>query len=333
MAKMIVSDEDFIKSWEELKSPYALAKRYDINVRQVFKRRRKIEERYKISLEVIPMAEKYINPGLEKIKLNKILTQTRHNVRRGVELEKGRVIVFSDAHFFPDEETTAYLALLECIKEFKPDVIICNGDAFDGSRLSRFPRINWTETPTVKQELDAVKHYLGEIESVSKHKSNLIWTLGNHDSRFETMLSNSAGHNYEGIEGFSLKDHFPLWQPCWSFWVNDNTVIKHRWKGGKYAGSNNTTFSGKNIVTGHTHQLKVEPFTDYNGTRYGVQTGTLAYPKGDQFIDYTEDNPVDWRSGFVLLTYHKNQLLMPEIIQVWDEEENEVEFRGKVHQV
>jgi hypothetical protein len=107
-------------------------------------------------------------------------------------------------------------------------------------------------------------------------------------------------------------------------------VIKHRWKGGRYAGSNNTTFAGTNIITGHTHQLKVEPFTDYNGTRYGVQTGCLANPMGDQFVDYTEDNPKDWRSGFAVLTFVDGKLLPPELIQVWDEDKGEVTFRGKI---
>jgi hypothetical protein len=49
-----------------------------------------------------------------------------------MDMEKGRVIVFSDAHFWPDDYTTAYKALLEVIKEFKPKVVIANGDVFAG---------------------------------------------------------------------------------------------------------------------------------------------------------------------------------------------------------
>jgi hypothetical protein len=90
---------------------------------------------------------------------------------------------------------------------------------------------------------------------------------------------------------------------------------------------------GANVITGHTHVLAVQPITGYQKTFYGVQTGTLANPHGNQFVDYTEDNPLDWRSGFVMLTFKRGKLLMPEIIQVFDENEGTVEFRGKVHSV
>ena len=59
----------------------------------------------------------------------------------------------------------------------------------------------------------------------------------------------------------------------------------------------------------------------------------LFRSKGNQFVDYTEDNPVDWRSGFVILTYHNGKLLLPEIVQTLDEQEGTYQFRGKVHYV
>ena len=330
------SDEQFIELWNQLKSGSKVAKALEMDVRGVMARRRRIEKTYKILLAVD--SKKYHpNLQIEQIKqqLSRRLEETRHNVRRGIQMESGRAIIFSDAHFYPDTETTAYQALLEAIKEFQPEVIICNGDAFDGTSISRHARINWSDAPTVMEELDAVKHYLGEIEGASKFKSNLIWTLGNHDARFETYLSNNVPQ-YGGITGFSLSDHFPTWKPCWSYFVNNDCQIKHKWKGGKFGGANNTLHGGIHIATGHTHVLSVDAYTDHspifqNGTRYGIQTGTLANPKGNQFIDYCEDNPVNWRSGFVLMTWHKSQLLMPEMFQVWDEEEGTVQFRGKVY--
>jgi len=77
----------------------------------------------------------------------------------------------------------------------------------------------------------------------------------------------------------------------------------------------NTLKSGRSIVTGHLHQLKVTPWTDYNGRRYGVDTGTLAEPGGDQFA-YCEENPVNWCSGFCVLTFKNGMLLPPELCEV-----------------
>jgi hypothetical protein len=119
-----------------------------------------------------------------------------------------------------------------------------------------------------------------------------------------------------------------MWKPCWSTWINDDVVVKHRFKGGMHAPQNNTLWSGRTMVTGHLHSAKVQPITDYNGTRYGVDTGCLAETFGEQFRDYTEDNPRNWRSGFCVLTFKGGKLLQPELVLAWDE--RHVEFRGEV---
>ena len=330
MPKSTCSEAEFIKLFKELGSPQAVANFLGTGVRTVYRRRSELA-RKGIFLETTNASGytvKYDKASIE-IKVKERLEATRHSVRRGITMEKGRVLVFSDAHFYPDDETTAFRALLECIKEFKPEVIVCNGDAFDGASISRHPRIGWDSKPSVKEELEAVDYHMNEIEKASTFKSNLIWTLGNHDARFETFLAANSPQ-FEGVKGFCLKDHFPHWQPCWSYWINDETVIKHKWKGSFGAGRANALNSGKHFVTGHTHVLAVQPITDYNGTRYGVQTGMLANPDGDQFSDYTEDNPKDWRSGFAMLTFDRGQMLMPELVQVWDEQKGEVQFRGKI---
>jgi hypothetical protein len=113
--------------------------------------------------------------------------------------------------------------------------------------------------------------------------------------------------------------------------VNDNVVIKHRIRGGLHAAHNNTLNAGTTTVTGHLHSLKVTPFSDYGGTRWGVDTGTMADPYGPQTADYTELGPVNWRSGFIVLTFSGGELLWPEIVHV--REEGKVEFRGKVIEV
>jgi hypothetical protein len=50
-------------------------------------------------------------------------------------------------------------------------------------------------------------------------------------------------------------------------------------------------------------------------SRFGVDTGTLAEPSGPQFT-YTEAGPVNWASGFVVLTYREGRLLEPELCVV-----------------
>lgn len=226
--------------------------------------------------------------------------------------------------------TTAMRAFVRFCKDLQPKLAILNGDVMDLPQISRHPPIGWENHPTVADEIETAKEQLHKIELATPKSCKLIWTLGNHDARFETRLATVAPE-YARMNGFHLKDHFPAWQACWSTFINDDVVVKHRFKGGMGATRANALNAGKSMVTGHLHSSKVTPLTDYTGTRYGVDTGCLANPAHPAFTDYTEDSPLDWRSGFAVMTFHKGKLLMPELVQVWDD--NNVQFRGKVIKV
>lgn len=312
------TDKEFLDAWNELKSPSLVADRLNLNLRSVFFRRRRIEQKLKISLKTDHKHAAHFTH----------FDHIVHPERQLITIKDGVVIVFSDAHYWPGISTTAHRALVKFIRKLKPVAIINNGDCFDGASISRHARIGWQQRPSVAQELKACQDHLAEIEKQAGI-AKLIWPLGNHDARFETKLAAHAGE-FEGVEGFGFKSHFPKWQTCWSVWINNDVVIKHRFKGGVHATHNNTMWSGKTMVTGHLHSLKVTPFDDYNGTRWGVDTGTLAEPSGPQFSDYLEDNPTNWRSGFVVLTFKNGQMLWPEIVRVVKEG---VDFRGELFNI
>lgn len=250
--------------------------------------------------------------------------------RLQLEVTDGVVLVGSDAHYWPGAASTAHHGFLWACSQLAPAAVILNGDVFDGARISRFDPIGWESKPRVFEELQACQERLAEIASAAGPSARLLWTRGNHDARFESFLAKRVGE-FEYIDGMHLKDHFPAWQPAMSVWVNGNTVIKHRFKGGTHAAYNNTLHSGLSVVTGHLHRLVATPFADYRGLRWSVETGTLADPYGPQFLEYTEDNPVNWQSGFAVLTYKDNQLLPPELAYVVGP--GRVAFRGEIHNV
>lgn len=312
-----VSEAEFIELWRTMKSAAKIARHLQSSEAAIHKRRRSVEQRNGIQLTANDVrASKYEH--LQTAHLSK----SRHHLG----IENGTVLVFSDAHFWPGIRTTAYRGLLWAIDVLKPKAIINNGDAFDGAAISRHPRIGWDSKPSVIDELKACEMALGEIEDLAG-RAKLIWALGNHDARFENRLAANAPE-FQGVRGFSLKDHFERWTPCWSCWPTEDVVVKHRYKGGIHATHQNTVSGGKSIVTGHLHSLKVTPWSDYNGTRYGVDTGTLADPAGPQFEDYLESNPTNWRSGFAVLTFHNGKLLWPEVAHKFDDDV--IEFRGQL---
>lgn len=294
--------------------PTKAAKQTGLTLRNINYRRKRIENRlgFKISTP----------DGESKT------TQSVYPGRLETSLKDGIVLIGGDAHYWPGHPSTGHRAFVKFIKRLKPKIVVVNGDVFDGASVSRHPSVNWDQNPSVVDELETCQARMHEI-SKAAGKASLYWTLGNHDARFEARLVQTAPE-YAGVRGTSLKDHFSgRWTPCWSVWIND-VVVKHRYRSGDHATWNNTLRSGKSIVTNHLHSARVTPFTDYGGTRYGVDTGTLAETSGKQFA-YGEDNPTNHRSGFAVLTFRNGRLMYPELVLVIDR--TSVEFRGEIIKV
>jgi hypothetical protein len=295
-----VSDEQFIDTWKRLKSPRAVASALGIAERNAYTRRRAVEAKYGITLAAF-------GPNL-------FIPDNKRRLEMGVE--NGTAIVFSDAHYWPEDPSAGHTALVTLCKDLRPKLVVANGDVLDGARISRHDPLGWQSTPTLRDELDVCAERLSEIEVAAKGAKR-IWTMGNHDARLDTYLVKNAPA-LEGVAGSRLSDHFPKWQPGMSLHLNGgSTVIKHRWHNGIHATYNNTMKAGVNIVTGHLHRLQVSAWGDYNGRRYGVDTGTLADPQGDQFA-YLEDNPTPWAQGFAVLTFEHGRLLPPELCEIVD---------------
>jgi predicted phosphodiesterase len=313
-----VPEDEFIALWDKYGSASKIAKILDIGVRSVYSRRKEIERRTgKTLISTDPRFGNFT------------ITYPGNGVRAKAEIDNGVIMVASDCHYYPGIISTAHKAFVHLAKELSPKLLVMNGDVFDGASASRYDPIGWQQTPTVKQELEACHDRLSEIEEASK-SAILHWTWGNHDMRFNTRLASQVGAAFEGVKGFNLSDHFPRWKFSTSLMVNEHTMIKHRWHNGIHAVYNNTMKSGTSIVTGHLHSLKVTPWTDYNGSRYGVDTGTLANID-DPGFDYAEDNPKNWRSGFAVLTFWEGKLMPPELCEVISE--GLVYFRGQVIQI
>jgi len=318
MRKPSCTEQEFIALWNKHGSVKELSDILGISERNINSRRRKIEEKHGIALA-----------GVAKNSPDFKVTYAYNNVRTNVQLENGIIVIGSDCHYWPDIISTAHRAFVKIIKDLKPRMVVMNGDVFDGASISRHPVSGWGSTPSVKQELEACQDRLGEVEKAAKGAA-LHWTWGNHDMRFNARLAAQVGDTWRGVEGMNLTDHFPRWKFSTSIMVNEDTMIKHRYHNGIHAVYNNALKSGISIVTGHLHSLKVTPFSDYRGDRYGVDTGSLADINGNQF-EYSEDNPKNHRSGFAVLTFVDGELLPPELCQVWDDDH--VVFRGQLIKV
>ena len=302
------TDAEFIAAWEAgRRSPSVVAQILGLKTRGVLRRRASLAKKG-IILNTVDIQDRGINFGWMDL-------GRAYRRQNDFNIDTGSIIVFSDAHWWPNQPmSAAHSALLTLITAIKPQALIANGDVFDGARVSRHAPLGWVDLPTVKQELDICEEFLHEIQMTSKVKGcSFFWNIGNHDQRFDRMLVQNAAE-YEGVVS-RLEDRFSTWNFAWSVNVNDHTMIKHRYHNGIHAGYNNAVKSGRSIVTGHLHRLLVTPWADYNGRRWGVDTGTLSDPLAPQF-EYGENNPTPHCSGFAVLSFKDGLLLPPELCEV-----------------
>lgn len=316
-----VSTEDFVRAWEAHGSPVRVAEATGLPIRAVYGRASSLRKQgYRLETRPAPGYAghaPYAGGGW---------TFPRE---KRLEIDTGSVVVFSDAHFQPGEPSTAHKALLAVIAQVKPRVVIANGDIFDGGSIGRHPPFGWADRPTPVQELHACQERMGDIEQVAPRGCELVFTVGNHDVRWERTLASQA-EQFRDLFGMRLTHHFPAWELVWSAPINWESrhpvMVKHRYASGIHSAYNNTQKGGVTMVTGHTHALEVKPIADYRGRRWGVQTGSLADLDGPAF-EYTENSPSHACSGFAVLTFRDGQLLPPELCEVIN---GQAIFRGEV---
>ena len=220
------------------------------------------------------------------------------------EIPSSRWIIGSDFHIWEGEPPLIYKAFTKIAKSLKVDGIILNGDVIDGARISRHPSIRGSKAPKIEKEIETAKKWLKMLPK-TKYR---LWTMGNHDVRIDNYVASNANE----LDGYilSLQEHFTDWEIAWAFELNNNVEIRHRFRGGIHAGWNNALHGGISMVTGHTHQLQMTAMRDRNGSRWGIETGTLADPFGPQF-QYAEGSPSRSQMGFVVINFDENGNLMP----------------------
>lgn len=305
------SDEEFIQLVTKIGAT-ATAKQLGISERNARKRRQKLEQTYQVEIQRPLKYSGY--------------SATNYPAEIEIDIQSGVALIGSDSHIWPGKPSTAMRAFIHLCKELKPKAVILNGDVLDFPSISRHPKIGWQTTPSPQDEIEAAQDILHQIEQAAS-RAYKLWPMGNHDLRFPTRLANSAPE-FARIHGIQLQDHFPQWENCWSVGINSNVLVKHRFKGGRFAPDNNTLWAGCSVITGHLHSQRVASHTDRLGTRYGVDTGCLADVDHAAFTDYSEASPKNWRSGFTVLTFIKGILLPPELVTVWGKDS--VVFRGEV---
>lgn len=316
------TDDRFIALFRELQNVTRVAEVLGVSVTNTRARRKRIEAKRGILLPIFDERGIY----------------TTHEVQAGavatLNISDGVVLVGSDFHIVPGPRTTMQRAFVALAKRLKPSAVILNGDVADFAVIGRHPTIGWEKRPTVRNELEAIADYLGDLV-LAAGKARRFWTLGNHDARFESRIANLIPE-LAGVKGVHLKDHFPLWTPCWRVDINPeqkDMIVRHRELGGEHADHRNVVTSGGwGICTGHDHRANVTAYHSYGGTKFGVRCGYMGEsPLDPQFVHYLEARAPNWHPAFAVLTWRDGVMLWPELCVRHGD--GVVTFRGEVIEV
>src|SRR5580704_6445571 len=205
------TEKEFIELYETL-GIAEMSRQTGLDKSNLGRRRRDIERSRGIEIK---------SPNL----LNKAIV-TRAPVPQGkhrltLDVLDGEVLVGSDFHYWPGETTLMHKAFVAFAKERRPRAVILNGDVMDAPSISRHMPIGWENRPKLIDEIEWAQEMTHQIATAGG-KCQKIWTLGNHDARYETRLAHVAPE-YAKIHGFHLRDSFPLWEPAWSVAINAGT--------------------------------------------------------------------------------------------------------------
>ncbi len=124
MAKRKLPDPQvFAEEFERLGAS-GVARKYEVEVRNVFQYRRSVEDKLGRPLNVPSYLDRSGKP--------------RPSVRKEITVDNSMcMIIGSDAHYESNTVTTAHLAFVDLAKKLQPDVIVMNGDMMDGASISR----------------------------------------------------------------------------------------------------------------------------------------------------------------------------------------------------
>lgn len=207
-------------------------------------------------------------------------------------------VSLSDIHW-PYEDKECMRLVTEFLGDFRPDILVLNGDLHDMPAISKFSmrRPEILKTTPLQDQLD---YGIGEMEKLiqSAHPREVKYALGNHEDRWDAYLGSEA-KALASLKCLDFDQVFKLQGIEWKkygdgFWLNDSLFIYH----GGFVGANWTEKERKHIggssITGHQHMQGVTYHRDRSRSYKNIGQGCLC--KLDPPYLRT---PPNWQQGFV----------------------------------
>lgn len=258
--------------------------------------------------------------------------------KSAVSTKSKLAFIFNDAHF-PLHDVPTWNAFVKCVKDYKPDQIIGNGDLIDFNMLSNFPQ----ERDAGIYAIDQIKSMIDHVNVLAKYTRKLTILQGNHDDRWNKIIGGSLDPRLKGARGLSLKDQcFAQGLDKKTEWLIEDMLVrgvelgpfmvKHgdkqcrgRFGGGKHVCATRLAASmGQSEIFGHFHRAQM--FCQTNHER--GNTIVIANPCMTGDHGYAFDP--NWQRGFTIVEMYgpDNMYATAHLIVVND---GHFAFAGKVY--
>jgi predicted phosphodiesterase len=211
-----------------------------------------------------------------------------------------RFIVVSDSHGdMQDDRSVA--AVLDFVKDFKPDLRIHGGDLFDFRNLRRGAS-DEEKAGSLQDDRDAGAYFLSRLMQGSKES---YFLRGNHDERLWNLLDSSDGQKRDyakdgvnWVEQLCKKtktEMLPYDSRLGVLKLGHMTVI-HGYACGMGAAARHARVYG-NCFYGHTHEMSVAPVENISGPAEARGIGCLC--KIDMGYNSMQMNKLRHQQGWI----------------------------------
>lgn len=213
-----------------------------------------------------------------------------------------KVACISDVHY-PYQDQKAEEIALSFLSDYRPDVIVWNGDIFDFYAVSQYEK-NINKKMNIQDEIDyGVERLQLWMNTIKPKKA--YFRQGNHESRLARLanktapaltalrsLSLEANVDFDALNIEYVPDHQDLFIGDLLF-IHGTVVRKH---GGSSARGHFEQY-GCSVIMGHTHRLAVAYKRSKHATHTLIENGTLC----DFDVEYAQFP--DWQQGFTTVEF------------------------------
>lgn len=227
-----------------------------------------------------------------------------------------RVVVLSDIHL-PYHDKLCTRVALDFIADYKPDLVVLNGDILDCYEISDHQK-DPTRAKTLQDEFDESRWFFTDL---NRHAADVVYIQGNHEQRLERLIANNRGlakmRALEWAKAAELPTRWKVYRDQTHYhnggfmWLHGN--LRGRVQSG---GLNPARALASKLRTalgaGHFHRESLNVERQYNGSQI------VSYSQGhlsDLEIAGGYVRWPDWQTGFSVVEFSEGGDAWPYLLR------------------